>query len=97
MILGRSTQQWLGLITAMAGLIQTVAPTIFPGIDAGALATALGALTLFLGVLIAFIANTFTTPVADPQLKAGTMVRVTDDAGIVIGHAPIEAPAQPGP
>lgn len=90
MILGRNTQQWLGLITALAGLIQTIAPVILPGIDPGTLATVLGATTLFLGVLIAFVANTYTTPSNDPQLKAGTMVRVTDQGGTVIDHVAIE-------
>jgi hypothetical protein len=48
--------------------------------------------TAFLGVLVAFIANTYTTPVNDPQLKAGTMVRVTDDVGTVVGHMPVPTP-----
>lgn len=94
MILGRSTQQWLGLLSALTGFLQIVIPTIFPAVDSKTLATVLGAVAIFLGALIAFIANTYTTPAADPQLKAGTMVRVTDESGIVIGHAPIEAPAK---
>lgn len=89
MILGRSTVQWMGLISALTGLLQVVLPTLFPNIDAGVLAVVLGAVTSFLGVFIAFLANTSTTPVADPQLKAGTMVRVTDDEGTVVDHRPI--------
>jgi hypothetical protein len=49
----------------------------------------LGAVAIFLGALIAFIANTYTTPVQDPSLKEGTLVRVTDEAGAVIAHRPI--------
>lgn len=92
MILGRSTVQWMGLISALTGLLQIVLPTLFPDLDARTLAVILGAVASFLGVFIAFLANTSTTPVNDPQLKAGTMVRVTDEAGTVIAHAPIEAP-----
>jgi hypothetical protein len=49
-------------------------------------------LGVFAGVAVTFIANTYTTPVADPMLKEGTMVRVTDQDGVVIGHEPITAP-----
>jgi hypothetical protein len=88
-ILGRSTQQWLGLLSALTGFLQIVIPTIFPAVDKATLATVLGAVAIFLGALIAFIANTYTTPVNDPSLKAGTLVRVTDEAGAVIDHRPI--------
>ena len=94
MILGRSTVQWMGLISAVAGLLQIVVPLLLPDVDPVTLTVVLGAATAFLGVFIAFLANTSTTPVADPQLKAGTMVRVTDESGTVIAHAPIEAPPQ---
>jgi hypothetical protein len=92
MILGRNTQQWLGLITAAAATIQTLVVVLLPEIDAGTVAVIIGAVVGFLGVLIAFIANNYTTPVADPQLKAGTMVRVTDEGGTVIGHEPVATP-----
>jgi hypothetical protein len=94
MILGRSTIQWTGLITAAASLLQVLLVTIW-GVDPVVTATVLGAVTLFLGVVIAFIANTSTTPVHDPKLKAGTMVQVTDDAGTVIGHQPVPTPPPP--
>jgi hypothetical protein len=38
----------------------------------------LGAIGGFLGVAVAFIANTFTTPISDPRLATGTLVNVTD-------------------
>jgi uncharacterized membrane protein len=85
----------MGLISALAGLLQIILPTLFPKIDPVTLTVVLGAITVFLGTFIAFLANTSTTPTSDPQLKAGTMVRVTDAEGVMIGHAPIEAPAVP--
>jgi hypothetical protein len=88
-ILGRNTQQWLGLITAAAATIQTLIVALLPDVDAGTVAIVLGAVTGFLGIFIAFVANTYTTPVADPQLKEGTMVRVTDESGIVTDHRPV--------
>jgi hypothetical protein len=93
MILGRSTPQWVGLITAVAGFLQVVLPLTI-AVDATVLSTILGSATALLGVFIAFLANTSTTPVNDPRLKAGTMVQVTDDEGTVIGHQPVPAPPQ---
>lgn len=95
MILGRSTIQWTGLVSATTALIQVMIVTLAPGLDPVAVATILGSITVFLGVLIAFVANSSTTPTADPQLKAGTMVRVTDDGGTVIGHLPVPMPDVP--
>lgn len=89
MFLGRSTMQWMGLISSLTGFLQIVVPTVFPEIDAKVLAVVLGSMTVFLGALIAFIANTSTTPINDPQLKEGTLVRVTDDAGTVVDHRAI--------
>ncbi len=92
MLLGRNTQQWLGLITALFSTVQTIAVVVFPNVDPVALAIISGSVTGFLGVLIAFIAHTSTTPTHDPQLKAGTMVRVTDESGTVVGHTPVPQP-----
>ena len=89
MILGRSTVQWVALITAASGLLQFVLPIALPDVDPVVLAVVLGAITSFLGVFIAFLANTSTTPVNDPQLKSGTMVRVTDEVGTVVDHRAI--------
>lgn len=95
MFLGRSTIQWTGLISALTATLQVLIVTLVPDVDATVVATVLGAIGVFLGVLIAFIANTSTTPVADPQLQQGTMVRVTDENGIVIGHTPVPIPPVP--
>lgn len=92
MILGRSTIQWTGLITAGVMLLQVLIVSLVPEADPATVATVLGAIGGFLGVLIAFVANTSTTPVSDPQLKVGTSVRVTDDTGTVIGHAQVPTP-----
>jgi hypothetical protein len=92
MFLGRSTQQWVGLISAAASTVQVLIVILVPSLDPTQVAVVLGAVTAFLGVLVAFIANTYTTPVNDPQLKAGTMVRVTDDVGTVVGHMPVPTP-----
>ena len=92
MFLGRSTLQWTGLISAAGGLLQVLIVTMLPNVDATVVATIIGSAVAFLGVFIAFLANTATTPSADPQLKAGTMVRVTDDTGTVIGHLPVPTP-----
>lgn len=92
MFLGRSTLQWTGLLSAAASLTQLLIVTLLPKVDAATVAVVLGAVTAFLGVLIAFIANTSTTPVNDPQLKAGTSIRVTDATGTVIGHMPVPTP-----
>lgn len=92
MFLGRSTPQWVGLITAAGGLLQVLIVTLVPDLDPTVVATIIGSAVVFLGVFVAFLANTATTPSADPQLKAGTMIRVTDDAGTVIGHLPVPTP-----
>ncbi len=92
MILGRSTVQWLSLITALGGFLQVILP-ITLSVDPALLGVVIGASTIFLGGVIAFIANTSTTPSDDPKLKANTMVQVTDNAGTVIGHAPVPTPA----
>jgi hypothetical protein len=92
MILGRSTPQWVALITATGGFIQLLLVTLVPDVDAVVVGTIIGGLTGLAGVWLAFLANTSTTPTSDPQLKQGTMVRVTDEAGIVVGHAPVPQP-----
>lgn len=92
MILGRSTPQWLSLITALAGLVQLLVVQFYPDIDPVALTTILGALVTFLGVFLAFLANTATTPISDPILKAGTEVKVEGTSDTVIVQ-----PTPPGP
>lgn len=100
MIFGRSTIQIMALVTATIQFIKQVAPVMLPGIEPGALSIVLDSLSGVLAVYIAVLANTSTTPTNDPQLKVGTMVRVTDESGTVIAHAPVpepEKPAEPKP
>ena len=85
MFLGRSTPQWAALIAAFAALTQIIIVNAAPDLDPVQVATVLGALTLALNALIAFLANTATTPIMDPRLQAGTVVSVTDAKGTVTG------------
>lgn len=84
MILGRSTPQWVGLITSAGGFLQVVLVHLVPGLDPVVLATVIGASVVFLGGFIAFLANTATTPISDPILAAGTSVQVKDSEDRVI-------------
>lgn len=93
MIFGRSTIQIMALVTATIQFIKQVTPVMLPGLDPAAVSIVLDALSGVLAVYIAVLANTSTTPTADPQLKAGTMVRVTDAEGTVVGHLPVPEPA----
>lgn len=92
MILGRSTPQWLGLITAAGSLAQLLIVQFIPGSDPTVVATVVGAVGVFLGAFIAFLANTATTPVSDPILPADTVVKVqgTNDTVTI-------QPTPPGP
>lgn len=75
MILGRPANAWTGLVTAGLALIQVLTVTLVPGIDATAVATILGSVGVFLGVLIAFIAG------QTPTINSGGQVNVTTPAG----------------
>lgn len=92
MILGRNTQIWLGAISGTLAFIQLMIVVLVPGIDPVVVATLIGGANVAIGGWIAVLANTSTTPVQDPQLKAGTMTRITDETGTVIGHAPVPDP-----
>lgn len=92
MIFGRSTVQVMALITATLQFIKQVTPVMLPGLDPAALGVILDSVSALLAVYIAVLANSSTTPTADPQLKAGTMVRVTDESGTVVGHEPVPSP-----
>lgn len=81
MFLGRSTTAWTALISAAIGFGGVIAVQL--GADPGTVATVGGSLGAFLGVVIAFVAQTSTTPVSSPQLPAGTEVGVTNQAGTV--------------
>jgi hypothetical protein len=87
-ILGRNTVGWMAVVTAGINLVGLVFPGIQPAVLQG--------LSVLAAAIIALLANTSTTPTADPQLKQGTMVRVTDDTGTVIGHTPVPGPGAAG-
>ncbi len=55
MILGRQTNQWLGLVAALLGFVQVVA--IQAGADPVPTATILGSVGTLAGIVIAFIAG----------------------------------------
>ena len=92
MFLGRSTPQWLALISTTAGAVQTLILLFVPGLDPVQVGLAIGASVTILGAWLVFLANTATTPVKDPQLVEGTSVRVTDAGGTVIGNANVPSP-----
>ena len=92
MILGRSTPQWLGLITAAGSLAQLLIVQLVPDADPTVVATIVGAVGVFLGAFIAFLANTATTPVSDPILPTNTVVRVQGTTDTVTIQ-----PTPPGP
>ena len=96
MILGRSTVQWTALITAAGGLVQILA-TLLTTLDPAIVAVVIGAIITFLGVFIAFLANTATTPTSDPRLKAGAIVSVLDVAGKLTGDTVTIEETPPGP
>lgn len=95
MILGRSTPQWLGLITAAGSLAQVLIVQFVPGADPVIVATVIGSVGLFLGAFITFLANTATTPIGDARLKSGTDVAVLNDDGERTGETVIIQPSWP--
>jgi hypothetical protein len=95
MILGRNTVQWMAAITVTIQFLKQTIPVLFPGVDREVANTVLDGLTALIGAWILFLAGTSTTPTNDPQLKAGTMVRVTDESGTVVGHTPVPEPEKP--
>jgi hypothetical protein len=94
--LGRSTVQWTALISAGGGLAQVLIVTIVPDVDAVLVATLIGSTVAFLGVVIAFLANTQTTPTSDPRLEVGSEVAVLSH-GQLTGDKVVVAPTPPGP
>ncbi len=79
MLFGRPTNQWVGLITAGAALVQVLVVTLAPDVDPATVAIVIGAVTGFLGVLIAFIAN------QPPTLNPGdpyTVVTPSNEANV---------------
>jgi hypothetical protein len=75
MILGRPTNLWSGLVVAAVSLVSIVAMQLFPDIDSEVVATVAAAVTLFLGAVIALVAN------GTPTVNAGSDVKVVTPAG----------------
>jgi hypothetical protein len=92
MIFGRSTVIIMAAIVATMQFVKQGIFLAFPDVDQGSISTLVDLATGALGAWIAVLAGTSTTPVADPQLKDGTLVKITDEAGTVIAHEPIKAP-----
>lgn len=93
MILGRNTQQWMGLITSVIGFVAFVIQIVAPD-KAGPAGLILSGLTGVIGIFISFIANTYTTPTSSPILVDGTMVKITDKTGREIDHKAITSSPQ---
>jgi hypothetical protein len=75
MILGRPTNLWNGLVVASVSLVSIVVMQLLPDIDGEVVATIGAAVTLFLGTVIAVIAN------QAPTVNEGTLVNVVTPAG----------------
>ena len=75
MIFGRPTNLWLGLVTALLGVVQVTVPTLFPSVDGTQLTVVLGAVGVFLGALITLVAN------QPPTLNPGDPFRVATPSG----------------
>lgn len=75
MLFGRPTNLWVGLITAAGGTLQVLLIALVPTINAATVATVIGAVVLFLGVLVAFLAN------QPPTVNPGDQIKVTTPPG----------------
>jgi uncharacterized membrane protein len=75
MILGRPTNLWLALVTAILTFAQVVLVNLVPRIDAATVATILGSLGGVFAVAIALIAN------QPPVVTAGDTVTVLTPKG----------------
>lgn len=94
MFLGRPTNQWIGLITAAASLIQVLVVTLLPEIDPVNVAIVIGAVTTFLGVLVAFLAG--QPPTLAPGDKFVTLTPPGNDNYVTTVAKP-PAPSVPVP
>lgn len=75
MILGRPTNLWLGLSTAVVGFIQLLVINVVPDVDAMVAATIFSALAILLGAIITLVAN------QPPALNPGDPFTVVTPAG----------------
>lgn len=73
MILGRPTNLWNGLVVAAVSLISIVSMQLIPDVDAEVVATVGAAVSLFLGTVIALVAN------GTPTVNEGDAVHVVTE------------------
>lgn len=72
MLFGHPTSQWVGLITAAASALQVLLIALVPGVDPVQVALIIGAITGFLGVLVAFLAGQPPTVVQGSDIVVST-------------------------
>ncbi len=75
MILGRPTNLWNGLVVAAVSLISIVVMQLAPDVDSEVVATIGAAVSLFLGTVIAIVAN------QPPTLNVGDGYNVVTPSG----------------
>jgi len=74
MILGRPVNLWNGLVVAAVSLVSIVVMQLLPDVDSEVVATIAAATTLFLGSVVAIVAN------QAPLLNVGDPYRVVTTA-----------------
>jgi hypothetical protein len=74
MILGRPTNLWNGLVVAAVSLVSIVVMQLAPDVDSEVVATIGAAVSLFLGTVIAIVAN------QPPTLNPGDQYNVVTPA-----------------
>lgn len=89
MILGRPTNLWLALTSALLAFLQVTIVTVVPGVDAVAVATILGSLGGLLAVVIALVAN------QPPTLAAGDTYTIATPKGQPNYEATVATPPSP--
>lgn len=92
MIFGRNTVIWMGAITVTLQFLKQVVVAMFPAYDHDTVELVFDGLTAVIGAWIALVANTSTTPVADPRLPIGTIVSVTGGTGEIVGQQEVMSP-----
>lgn len=70
MILGRPTNLWNGLVVAAVSLVSIIVMQLLPDVDGEVVATIGAAVSLFLGAVIAIVAN------QPPTVNQGDTVKV---------------------
>jgi hypothetical protein len=75
MILGRPTNLWNGLVVAAVSLVSIISMQLIPDVDAEVVATVGAGVSLFLGTVIALVAN------SAPTVNAGDTVKIQTPAG----------------